>query len=191
MPGWLIEGSPTVYLLLALVGLISLAAWWRTRKRTYLAVASAAGVLILGYFALDRVVESDAEQIGRRLQEMADGVTARDYDHVFRHMSDSFFVLNVDKGAFRRYADEYSRRLQVTSLTIWDVVRSGISRERRRAEVGFRFKIQTNLTQGYEFFFARTVFVLDPDGQWRLQSFEVFNPYSDSKQPLQVPGWGR
>src|SRR5438105_13121094 len=152
MPGWLVEGNPTVYLPLALVVLIGLAGWWRTRRRKYLVVAAGAGAIILGYFVLDRLVESDAEQLGRKLQEMADGVTAHDLNRVFRNVSDSFLVLNVDKPGFRRYADEYSRRWQVTSLTIWDVTPASIARERRRADVDFRFKIQTSLTSGYEFF---------------------------------------
>jgi len=29
------------------------------------------------------------------------------------------------------------------------------------------------------------------DGEWRLQSFDVFNPYSDTHSPIQIPGWTR
>jgi hypothetical protein len=190
MPSWLFEGSPTVYFLLACAVAICLAAWWRTRKRKYLVGAAFAGALLVGTYALDRLVESDGEQMERKLLEMAAGVTARDFDRVFQHISDSFLIGGVSKSGFRRYTDVHARQFNVTAMSIWDVTPTNVSRDRRRADVEFRFRVQTNLTQGREFFLARTVFVLDPDGQWRLQSFQIFHPVADTNQPMQIPGWG-
>jgi hypothetical protein len=190
MPSWLFEGSPTVYFLLACAAVLCAVAWWRTRKRKYLIGAAVAGGLLLGVYALDRLVESDGEQIERKLHEMAAGVTARDYDRVFQHVSDSFLVGAVNKSGFRRYTDVHARQFNVAGMSIWDVTPTNVSRERRRADVEFRFRVRTNLTDGREFFLARTVFALDPDGQWRLQSFQIFNPVVDTNQPMHIHGWG-
>ena len=69
-----------------------------------------AGVLLLGVFVLDRLVESDGEQIERKLQEMAAGVTAHDYDGVFRNISDSFLVngVTVATALSAPYAADYT-----------------------------------------------------------------------------------
>ena len=37
------------------------------------------------------------------------------------------------------------------------------------------------------FFLCRADFVRDPDGQWRLQTFQVFNPAVDVNQPMTIP----
>ena len=48
------------------------ALWWQSRKRGYAVAAIAVGVSILGYFLLDRLVESDREQMIRKVREMLD-----------------------------------------------------------------------------------------------------------------------
>lgn len=37
------------------------------------------------------------------------------------------------------------------------------------------------------FFICKADFVLDPDGQWLLQTFQVFNPAVDTNRPMTMP----
>lgn len=189
MPYWLVEGDATLLFVLASVGLICVALWWRTRQRKYAVVAAAAAVAILTLSLLDHLIESDREQMIRKVQEISDGVRARDFDRVFRHVSDDFRRGGFDKAQFRKYAEDVSRHRNVTEFQAWGFVPGDVSRQKHRGELEFFFKIRGNWSAGNEYFLARTAWHLDSDGEWRLQTFEVFNPYSDTKSRLD--GWPR
>ncbi len=191
MPPWLVEGNPTLYLVLICAELVFLALWWQTRRRRYAVSAGMTAALILGVFLLDRAVESDSEQMVRKVQEISDGVRRRDFQRTFSHVSDSFRRGGFDKRHFREFAEQVSQARNVTEFTAWGFEPGEVSREKRRAELEFFFKIRGNWSAGNEYFLARTVWVLDPDGQWRIQNFDVFNPYAESRTPIDIPGWGR
>jgi len=191
MPYWLVEGDLTLYAILASVGLVCVAVWWRTRRRKYAVVAVAAAVAILTLSVLDRVIESDREQMIRKVQEIADGVRARDFQNIFKHVSEDFRRGAFDKAQFRHFAQEVSHSQNVTEFQAWGFVPGDVSRQKRRGNLEFLFKIRGNWSAGNEYFLAKTVWHLDSDGEWRLQTFDVFNPYSDTKSPQQIPGWPR
>jgi ketosteroid isomerase-like protein len=191
MPYWLVEGDLTLYAILAAVGLVCVAVWWRTRQRKYAVVAAGAAAAILALSMLDRLIESDREQMIRKVQEIAEGVRARDFQNIFRHVSDDFRRGAFDKPQFRDFAQDVSRRRNVTEFQAWGFVPGDVSRHKRRGNLEFLFKIRGNWSAGNEYFLARTVWQLDSDGEWRLQTFDVFNPYSDSNSSIQIPGWPR
>lgn len=191
MPYWLVEGDLTLYAILAAVALVCVAVWWRTRRRKYAVVAAAAAVAILTLSMLDRLIESDREQMIRKVQEIADGVRARDFPSIFRHVSDEFRRGAFDKPQFRHFAQEVSHSRNITEFQAWGFVPGDVSRQKRRGNLEFLFKIRGNWSAGNEYFLARTVWQLDSDGEWRLQTFDVFNPYSDTNSPVQIPGWPR
>ena len=191
MPDWLAEGDLTVYFLLACSAVLFGVLWWRTRKRAFAAAAAASALAIVGVYLIDRAVESDREQLQRKVQVIADGVRARDFGRVFGQVSDSFNRRGLDKGGFRRFAEQTAQARNVTDFTAWNFALLSASREQRRAELEFNFKIQGNWSAGTEFFLAHTTWALDPDGEWRIQHFDVFNPYSDVRTPIEIPHWGR
>src|SRR4051812_29579654 len=98
---WLFEGRLTVYLALAVVALILLGLYWRDRRRWFLFGIGIVGVFVLTYLLLDRLVETNREQITRKLQEMAAGVKARSAERIFRHISDRFTFQGMNKATFR------------------------------------------------------------------------------------------
>jgi hypothetical protein len=191
MPDWLVEGDPTLYFVLACALATFGVLWWRTRKRKYAVAAGVAGLLIAGAYLLDRAVESDREQMIRKVYEVAEAVTDNDIDRAFRHVSDSFSKHGRDKTSFREFARDVRRRGVVDAVRVWDVAPDEVSREQRRAVVSFAFKVRGSFGETPPNYFAKVTFVLDPDGQWRVQTFDVFTPLSESKSPVSIPGWGR
>src|SRR5207237_1141367 len=105
MPVWLVEGDSFVYFLLACAVAALGAAWRRTRKRRYAVAAGVAASLIVGYFFLDRFVESDGEQMVRKVREVAAAISANDLDAAFQHVSDTFDRGGVNKQQFRRFCE--------------------------------------------------------------------------------------
>jgi hypothetical protein len=191
MPAWLVEGNATLYFLTACAAAILAGLWWRTRRRKYAVAAGVAGLLVGGVYLLDRAVESPAEQMVRKVNDISAAVGSRDFDRMFRHVSDHFRRGGFDKRMFREFAERVAHQRNVTEFTPWGFEPGPISNAARRGELEFQFKIRGNWSAGNEFFRARTEWVLDPDDEWRIQTFDVFNPYTDSNAPIGIPGWGR
>src|SRR5581483_3497638 len=94
---WLFEGQVTVYIFLVavLIGLFFL--YWQWRRRVWLYAMLGVLVLIGLYALLDRLVETDAEQVERQVKEMAAEMQAHNLDAVMRHLSDDFRSPNNSK----------------------------------------------------------------------------------------------
>jgi hypothetical protein len=201
---WLFEGRLSVYLVLAAVGVVVAALWARSgfvvvsdqntrgargsepSKRRLTPPAIALGVLLvlaLGYFLLDRLVETRNEQIERKLQEMARAVKKGDVDRIFSHISEQFLFRGLDKARFRRFVEGVRNNGDVDEMAVWDIKFPDNS-----AKVEFRAKPTGNrLPAGGFQVIVHAEFVRDSDGQWRLKGFEVFNPIVESKTPLPIP----
>src|SRR5262245_26338268 len=190
MPDWLVEGDTTIYALLALVGVICAALWWQTRKRGYAIAAIVIAALALAYFSLDRAVESDREQMIRKVREIAAAVSSRHLDAAFAHVSDDFRRGGVDKKGFRAFADGRQRSGFVTDVVVWDIHVTEHDRVNRRGRTECYFKVHGSFGETPPGAFARIIFTLDRDGQWRVKDFDWFLSISDSNSPMPIPGWG-
>lgn len=184
---WLFEGRTTVYLLLITVAVVLLAVWWKTRQRKYVLAGGVVAALAGGYFLLSVTRETDSKQLTRKLQEMAGGVREHKLDQTFAHVSESFHVTSLDKKAFRQKADDATRRFDLRDMEIWEVKIEEIARQARAAKVSFNVKAKGNWGADEAFYRCRAEFVLDPDDQWRLKSFQLFHPFVDSDRPLPLP----
>jgi hypothetical protein len=191
MPYWLVEGDLTLYAILAAVGLVCVAVWWRTRRRTYAIGAVAVAVAILAFLLLDHFVESEREQMIRKVQEIAHAISHRRLDRAFEHVSEQFDRRGKNKQGFREFAEAHLRRGFVTDVQVWDFTVTEVSAETRLGVVECFFKVRGNFPGGESppGAFTRIVFTLDPDKQWRVRSFDWFSSISDSKSPQPIPGW--
>ncbi len=194
---WLFEGRTTVYVSLAAVGIFLLLAWQQTRKRLWLIGVGAVAVLAGLYFLLDRTVETDREQVERKVREMAAAVRTRNTDAIFTHISDRFNRNGRDKAQFRQMVDGVLRGRQVEEVEVWDfafpedfrgtVTLPGDAAPSETIRVFFHAKAKGGMAPGGPGNPCEGRFVRDPDGQWRLLDFQVFNPVI-TNQPEQIPG---
>lgn len=143
-------------------------------------------LLMLGLFVADRMIESDREQIVRKLEEMSAGVRDRNLDRTFNHVSSSFRLGGADKARLRSAGESAQQRGDVTEIPFWDIDIESIDKETGKAIVNFRFKVIGNRISENQFICEAT-FTRDPDGEWRLQTFRVFPP-TGKKDEYQVPG---
>jgi hypothetical protein len=204
MPDWLSDPPRSLYIVLILAGVLPLAAalfviGGRKRGRdqkknkgspvrlALVIVGVVALLLLLGLKTCDMLYESDREQIQRKLTEMSAGVHEGNLNKVFEHISDSLRVGSTDKAQLRRQADRARQSDDVTEIPIWDVSVEPIQKGDTKAHVRFRFKVNGNLFKQGNQFLCKATFVRDPDGQWRLQSFDVFMPPNE-RDPISVPG---
>ena len=183
---WLFERLPGVFLVLGVLAVLSLAFWWRSRKRMPLIFFLAFAVLAGVYFLLSVLVVTDRRQLTESVQEMAAGVRDRNLDRSFAQISEDFRFNNLGKNEFRQRADSAVRGFDIRDCEVWDIEIDDFSRDSRNAHVHFDVKIKGNFSQK-EFLRCRAEFTLDRDNHWRLRGFQLFNPFVESSTPLQLP----
>jgi hypothetical protein len=185
---WLFEGRPVIYWLLGALGAVLLVGWWTTRKRILLIAVGTLAALAGLYFVLDKLVETDREQIERTLTEMASAVSRRDTEGVFRHVSDAFASpAGRNKADFQEAARGYISGGVVGEVVVWDVeFPQGVSHDRPTAPVAFMVKAKGGSFGGKEDagYRCEATFHHDADGRWRLQGFKLFDPLGTQQIPL-------
>jgi hypothetical protein len=195
MQSWLADNFDLLVMLLGIIALAFTYAWWRTRRRAFAVAAGTAGgfiglVFLLVYLLPLVLGESDSHQIERKVRAMAAAVKAGNLDEAFRHISSQFRFRGLDRPAFRQKAAEATHRHDVEDIVVWEFEHGEISRRKKEAKVRFMVKVKGNWrgseAAGYR---CDADFVLDPDGQWRLKGFQIFNPFVESDQPLRIPGF--
>jgi hypothetical protein len=182
---WLFEGRTSVYAVLAALAVFLLVIWWQTRKRwLLLGVAVAAGLIGL-YALLDKAVETDREQIVRKVNEMAAAVNARNLDALFENISENFRTpLGKDKQQFRGFVEHYVNGGIVQNARVWDIeFEDRPSPEHPPARVFFRAKAEES---GRALFAdCETTFGFDSQHGWRLRSIRLFKPQTTEEWPIQ------
>jgi hypothetical protein len=199
---WISEPSTSTYMLFAAMAAIGLLAGVffggfsrkRDQKRDSSplgrigAIAGVIGVLLfVGLYVGDSVYESDREQIVRKMNEMSAGVQSRNLNAVFANISESFRKGGTSKAALRSLADKAQMSHQVDEVVIWGIEMDRVPKDSKPVDVDFLFKVKGSLSSG-EFFRGKATFVRDADGQWRMQTFDVFNPAAESRTPIAIPG---
>jgi hypothetical protein len=188
MPSWLVEDPLPVYLLLGAAALILAFLWWTTRLAKYLSALGVVAALAGLVWLLDFLVVTDGEQIAQNIETMARGVNERNLDLTFGCVADDLRRGPLTKPGLRQLADRALAGEGVTSMKVWDLTVADVSRQTKTGKAAFSAKFRGRLVQG-EYFNVRAEFSLEPDGQWRLKSFEVFNPVVNSSQPLEIPSF--
>jgi hypothetical protein len=182
---WLFEGRQVIYWLLGTVAVLLLLVWWRSRNRKVLIAAGVAFALGVLYFLLSLTVETPRTQVVRKLHEMAAAVKARDADGMFRHIANDFKFRGQDRATFHNYVDMVLRRGLISDLVIYDEdFPSG--GDGRTLLVNFMAKPRSDVLGDQPAYPVEAKFVREPDGQWRMAGFEVYNPVA-GRQKMDIP----
>jgi hypothetical protein len=179
---WLFEGRTSVYAILAALVVFLLLAWWQMRKRWLLAGVVFTAALIGLYALLDRTVETDREQIVRRLNEMVAAVNAHNLDAAFVHISDQFRSAGgKSKNELRAAAQAHLGR-DVESVQVWDILIDGRP-SREQGEVHVFFSAKTH--NGQEFLTdCDAIFEFNAAHGWQMRTFRLLKPQTTEE-------WGR
>jgi hypothetical protein len=202
MPTFLSDPPRSLYIALAIVGVLSLLAAFflvgkspkgkdpkqkQSSPRKYLiALGLLALLALLGVYICDLMFESDREQIVRKLNEMSAAVRNRELDRGFNHLSESFRVQSTNKSQLRAIGDQALRSGEVTDIPIWDINFESLDSKAGTAVVNFRFKLNGPGIPSEFQWIGEATFVREADGQWRATAWRAFN-FSGKKDPVVIP----
>jgi hypothetical protein len=187
---WVIENAGTIYLILAAVAIVLLVAYWNTRKRRLLygvaGTAALAGLVWLLRFLFAGL--SDDLQIQNSIHAMRQAVQKRDAAALFQHIAADFHLGGQDRATFRGFVERTLQAGGVDDVLCWNIEHAKVTRGpepgKGRATIEFTVKPQGSLSNDW-FGQCLATFVLEADGKWRLQTFEVRDPVNN--QPLTIP----
>jgi hypothetical protein len=201
MPSWLVDDPTMVYLVLGLLALALGAIWWINRGEDYGKKklgwlqglkarrltpnqCCAMGLTVIGFLGviiwpLSLLVVTDHERICQAIGEMSGGVEKKDVPKIFSHVSEQFNLAGRTKESYRQEVERLIRIGEITEVAAWDFEQAKVSRQMKEATIEFKVKPKGTTTGREPFYRCRATFSLDPDGQWRLRTFVVFEPHGD------------
>jgi hypothetical protein len=186
MVSWLVDHAGLVYLSLASTALVLGSSWWMTRRKRYLIGLGVVAALCVLVFVVTRLVVTDRQQIERNLRAMALGVVDAAPGKFFPHLSKQFHLGTLDRAAFLPRAEKAIVQHQVKDVHLWKIDVEELDREAKKARVSFNARVTSDWTESTQFFLVRADFVLE-DGQWRMTTFQLFNPVVNTNQPVPIP----
>jgi hypothetical protein len=195
MPRWLVEDPTTVYFILGLAALGLGVAFWVRQERKYLIGLGIVAALAILVALLDHFIVTDYERMVGHVNDIADAIRKKDSARIVSHVTDTFHYDQQGSGSgardrFRKVAEPYLLEGGVTDMAVWDFEPGPmpISRADKKAEITFMVKLHGS-EAGDKPFRCVSVFVLEPDGEWRIESFRLYTPEKDpkSKDVFHIP----
>jgi len=184
MPTALSDPSMSLYAILGvatvLLGIIAL----RRQKRSDAINFCIPLVALIALFVIDKAVESPREQTVRKIQEMGQSSRDKKYDELFKHVSDSFKYKSLDKKALQEKAKQADGQ-GFGGFEVYDLARSSFKpMEDGTIQQGFGVKHKGEPPLP---FYVKGTFKKDPDGEWRLVTFKLYDPINMNDEK-EIPG---
>jgi ketosteroid isomerase-like protein len=184
MPTAFSDPSTTLYVILGVLVVIFGSVAVRRQRRSDVINLAIPAALLLALFLIDQAVESPREVAVRKIKEMGTASREKKADDLFRHVSDSFKYRSLDKKGLRDRARQ-AEAMGFGGIAEYDVARSGFKTiDENTVEQGFRVK---HTGQPEVHFYVVATFKKDPDGEWRLATFKLFDPVNVSDEK-DIPG---
>ncbi len=184
MPTFLSDPSIALYIVLAVAVLVTGVLLARRQKRSDLINFAIPAAALLAVFVIDQMFESPRETAVRKIQEMGRASRDKKYDDVLKHVSDSFKYRSLTKKDLRERAHQ-AEAMGFGGVSEYDLARSRFKEiDADTIEQGFRVK--HNGSPELHFYVVGT-FKKDPDGEWRLTTFRLFDPINQNDEK-ELPG---
>jgi hypothetical protein len=184
MPTAFSDPSPTLYIVLGAVTVIFGAVALRRQRRSDVINFLIPAGLLLALFLIDWAIETPREAVVRKIAEMGAASRAQKHDDLFRHVSESFRYRSLDKKGLRDRARQ-AEAMGFEGFAEYDLARSGFKPiDQNTVEQGFRVK---HTGQPPLPFYVVATFKKDPDGEWRLSTFKLFDPVNVNDEK-DIPG---
>ncbi len=188
----LADSATLLYMLLGTATLILGVVWWRTRRGWFFVGACVLILLIAALALLRSMYPSEGEKIFRVVQDMSAALKAKDMDRIASHLANNFNWFGNSRAEFRKHAEHVVNFLEITECPVWDFDAEKVSRAEGKATIWFRAKPKSRRIETAAFYLIKADLVVEPDGQWRIQTLDCRNPFVDTNKsitPSEIPGF--
>ena len=189
---WLFDNEWIIGGMLIIAALAFAAAWWQTRKKPYGYAAVGFLAALAVYFLLYNFIETSSQQIKRRVKDIAASVEGKDIKaRLEKNLAEDFRVGSYDKKAFIEKAQQLRDAFGVDRVGVSGFELVEIDRDKGVAR--FHFLATPVARDATQVYLVKAVFVMKPKEkwfdkeEWRMQSFQYFNPVVDTNSPLTIP----
>jgi hypothetical protein len=188
MPHFLSDPPPAAYVVLVLAALVGGGLWYRYRRRMLLMGVAILVTLFILLSLMAVSFESPREQSNRRVREMAQALTEKNWAKFADHVSESFDANGLKKADLKKGFDlgvQYNLRVVAWEFALAEPVTYTDD------TVVIRFDAKAEARSGEQLAkHFQATFTKDPDGQFRMTSFTPFN-YVQKKLAEPIPGLTR
>lgn len=171
MPTLLADPTRTMYIVFGAMVVILGAMALRRQKKSDVITFVISAVLLLALFLIDWAYESPREKVVRTLEEMKSASQARNYDDVFKHISNDFKYKSLDKKAFRERAT-IAEGYFPEGVDIWNLTRSNY-KPMADGTIEQEFDVQPVKNPQFRYQCV-AVFKQEADGEWRMITFRLY-----------------
>jgi hypothetical protein len=186
---WLIDRASTLYVLLGLVAIGFVVAFWFNRRVKFLGYAAGVVGLIVLVWLLTLLVPTDRKQIESNVRAMADAVVKGNVDDLFKHIADDFRYKGRDRKEIYERTQNAIKLHKISSVNISSFEMEGEpSRSTKSAKASF---LVTAYAQGLDqpfMFRTKADFVLDGE-HWKMKGMAFFKAIGDKDQEIDLPGF--
>jgi hypothetical protein len=181
MPTVLSDPSPTLYAVLAIFVAVLAAIWLRNRKRGDLIRLLAGASVLVAVVVIDKLVESPREETARKMREIVAATKEKKADDLMKHLSDSFDWNGMKKDQFKNMVKGVMGRAEFNGVDIDGLTRGDFETiGENKVKIGFDAWPTGYGIAEYRYY-CKATFVKDPDGQFRMQSFDLYKKRGDEK----------
>ena len=182
-----IDNSTIVYVVLILICAGLLFAWRRTRKFGFLAGTGFCFVLVIAFAILTQLIVTDRQKIEKTIRASALAVEKKDIATIDHNLASDFHYRSVSRKIFLEKANEAMQNGNAKDVQVWDVVVDSLDKQKGTARIILMIKPHGNWSDAAHFRVEGSL-VREKDGEWRLLTFDIFEPFVNSRQPYVIPG---
>ncbi|VTS03108.1 hypothetical protein [Tuwongella immobilis] len=189
MPRWLADPSFLTYCVLVLAVLLGGVRLLLKQNRSALLLFAGCLVALVGLFLVDTFWDSGRERANSQVQAMAEATRQKRYSEILPRLTADFRVRSIGKNQLANRFQQIDTTYGWEGAEVWDFDRSEVKYiTDDRVEIGFMSK-----AKGYNaLFYCRSTFQREADGDWRMQTLELYHPLNRTNAPpVDVPGLGR
>jgi hypothetical protein len=183
---WLVDHANTWYLLLGLLTVGLVLAWWLNRRVKFLGFAGGVLVLMGLLWLLSSSVNTDRKQLEHAVKAMAAAVEKGDANNLFKHIARDFRYKGMDRDALHKHAQQAVQVYEVREIKITKFTVDEVSREKKFAKTSFRCSVWSGGNDTPDLLSIQADFVLE-DGAWKLKTLRFYNPIVNQDQEIDLP----
>jgi ketosteroid isomerase-like protein len=185
----LVDEATIVYVVLILATAGCVLAWRNTRRKSLLAGAGVGILLLVAFAIVCHFLVTDQRKIELALQDAAAAVKANDIPRIAGHLARDFHFRSQDRAAFLEKAKQDVGSHRVEEVVVWDFKFENVDSAKGTAHISFRAKLHGGGVPEGAFYRVTAELVREADGQWKLRTFDIFNPAVDTNSPISIPGY--